>query len=92
MKRAAVLLLILSLVDWALTADGILLGLCEERNPAMGAAFDAGLHFALVVKAGAVIAGTVLLLVLRAERALWLATWLTAAVVLYQVAARIVLF
>ena len=92
MKRAAALLLILTLCDWALTADGILMGLCEERNPAIGAAFAAGLHTALLVKLGAVLAGGMLLLVARAERALWLATWLTAAVVLYQVAARIVLF
>jgi len=90
-KRAAGLLVVLTLCDWALTADGILMGLCEESNPAIGAAFDAGLHTALLVKVGVVLAAAALLLVLRAERALWLATWVTAAVVLYQIAARVVL-
>lgn len=92
MKRAAILLVLLALVDWALTADGIILGICREANPLMRATFDAGFDVALAVKLAVTAAGAGALLLARAERALWVCVFAYAGLIAYQVAARAVIF
>ncbi len=91
MKRTAALLVLLCAVDWALTADGLALGLCSETNPLMAAMFQAGMVTALFVKLALTIAGTAALVVARAERALSFCLGVYCVLTLYHVAARLVL-
>jgi hypothetical protein len=91
-KRAGLLLLVLSAADWALTVDGLLLGFCRELNPVIAAAFAAGTAGSLALKLAITAAGAALLAALHAERALWLCVYVYAGVIAYHVAARVVLF
>lgn len=90
---ALVALNVLNVADWALTMDGIALGICYEANPIMAAALEYGHLAAFLGKVGLVAAGSLVLWHLRATR---LAPWAIlglaafyAGIVMYQSIARL---
>lgn len=89
MRRAAALLFILAAADWALTVDGIALGLCREANPFVAGLLGLSVAGALAVKLATVAVGVLALALAGASRALWFCVCVYAVIVAYQSLARL---
>jgi len=90
-KRTAALLVLLCAADWALTADGLALGFNSELNPLVAPLFEVGAVFAFAWKIGLTAVGAGLLALARAPRALAFCVWVYAALLAYQVGARLLI-
>lgn len=89
MKRAAALLFVLAAADWALSVDGIALGLCREANPFVAWLFEMSAAGALAVKLATVAVGVLALALSGSSRALWFCVYVYALIVAYQSLARL---
>jgi hypothetical protein len=87
------MLVFCSIVDWALTADALIMGIATEGNPVMAAVIELDPAASFAVKLAVPVMGGLLLYTLRSHRAARLAMKSLACVfgvaVVYQVVGRL---